>query len=177
MTRALERLNQSATGAADDGKDALETPEELSYRRAIEQEKEVYKDAIERLKVLKPEIEMLRKMIEKSRATLDAQFNQWYEALHRRSDLLTQAQPVDESVATLPLAGTKGGGASSVSSSLSTLAEAKDSFALPNGKGAAAKAADRKGGGPPFDDDVDSDISAFYQAKEELLKQRAAGGR
>lgn len=39
-----------------------ETNDEKTYRRAIEQEKTVYKESFERLKVLKPEIEHIRKV-------------------------------------------------------------------------------------------------------------------
>ena len=38
------------------------TPEENTYRRAIEQEKAIYRDSFERLRVLKPEIEHIRKV-------------------------------------------------------------------------------------------------------------------
>jgi hypothetical protein len=41
-----------------------ETTEEKTYRRAIEQEKMVYKESFERLKVLKPEIEHVRKVFD-----------------------------------------------------------------------------------------------------------------
>ena len=55
--RALQRLQSN-----ENGEELEETPEELTYRRAIEQEKIVYKDSLERLKVLKPEIEHIRKV-------------------------------------------------------------------------------------------------------------------
>lgn len=55
--RALQRLQMSENGEESD-----ETPEEITYRRAIEQEKVVYKESFDRLKVLKPEIEHIRKV-------------------------------------------------------------------------------------------------------------------
>jgi len=53
-----------------------EGDEEETYRRAIEQEKVVYKESFEALRVLKPEIEHIKKMLEKSRVTLQSQFDQ-----------------------------------------------------------------------------------------------------
>lgn len=202
-SRALERLNQPSSSSTAN-EDTLETPEEVSYRRAIEQEKDVYKDAIDKLKTLKPEIEMLRKMIEKTRATIETQFNQWYDSLHRRTDLVAMAvnsssnsnanansSVSDMSLSTAPLNNNfnndnyngKNGNSYSVSSSLSTFADAKDynndgSFrrvgsakqsSVSHNNNSSAKSAMFN------DEDVDSDISAFYQAKEELLKQRGMG--
>jgi kinesin family protein 6/9 len=42
----------------------VETEEEVTYRRAIDQEKVVYKESFDRLRVLKPEIENIRKVSE-----------------------------------------------------------------------------------------------------------------
>ncbi len=73
FVRALQQL------ASVDGKGEEDTPEELtyrynmwktsreyfiisSYRRAIEQEKTIYKESFDKLKVLKPEIEHIRKV-------------------------------------------------------------------------------------------------------------------
>ena len=42
----------------------IETEEEVTYRRAIDQEKVVYKESFDRLRVLKPEIENIRKVSE-----------------------------------------------------------------------------------------------------------------
>jgi kinesin family protein 6/9 len=39
-----------------------ESPEEKTYRRAIEQEKDIYKESFEKLRYLKPEIEHIRKV-------------------------------------------------------------------------------------------------------------------
>ncbi len=69
-----DKKQDDATGADD------ESPEEATYRRAIEQEKTVYKESFERLRILKPEIEHIRKILEKSRVTMQNQFDQWYEA-------------------------------------------------------------------------------------------------
>lgn len=59
--------------------------EEETYRRAIEQEKVVYKDSFETLRILKPEIEHIRKILEKGRASMQSQFDQWFNSLHSRS--------------------------------------------------------------------------------------------
>lgn len=46
----------------NDEVDDVETEEEVTYRRAIDQEKVVYKESFDRLRVLKPEIENIRKV-------------------------------------------------------------------------------------------------------------------
>jgi len=65
------------------------SPEEATHRRAIEQEKSVYRESFDKLRVLKPEIEHIRKLLEKSRGTLQTQFDQWYANLHARDGQLS----------------------------------------------------------------------------------------
>ena len=66
--QALRRIDHdnSDTKGGPDGEEepggATESPEEQTYRRAIEQEKAVYKEGFERLRILKPEIEHIRKV-------------------------------------------------------------------------------------------------------------------
>jgi len=62
--------NSDDKGNGDDNDDDenevedVETEEEVTYRRAIDQEKVVYKESFDRLRVLKPEIENIRKVSE-----------------------------------------------------------------------------------------------------------------
>ena len=63
----MQRLTSSDAKQGDglEGKEAeqsLDSPEEETHRRAIEQEKLVYKDSFETLRNLKPEIEHIRKV-------------------------------------------------------------------------------------------------------------------
>lgn len=74
MTSDRKQDDAPGDGAGD------ESPEEATYRRAIEQEKTVYKESFERLRLLKPEIEHIRKILEKSRVTMQHQFDQWYRS-------------------------------------------------------------------------------------------------
>ena len=60
-------------------------------RRSIETEKNVYKDSFEQLRVLKPKIEHIKKVIEKCRVTLLSQYDQWYAFLNLRIDDLSLA--------------------------------------------------------------------------------------
>ncbi len=160
--RALQRLDRG--GESKDGDDAgaagladdEESQEEKSYRRAIEQEKTVYKESFERLRVLKPEIEHVRRIMEKSRASVQNQFDEWYNNLHSRGidafeyHLATQVADAADFDPRLSV----------------EKAEAKD---YADGAGKRAGVSAGAGG------DVEDDIMAFHQAKEELLKRR--GGR
>lgn len=61
--RALHGLNEDSKG--DEGGEQAQEEEseaEATHRRAIDQEKTVYKDSFDRLRVLKPEIEHIRKV-------------------------------------------------------------------------------------------------------------------
>lgn len=57
--KALQRVDNSGL---QDSKEAEETEQESTHRRAIEQEKAIYKQSFERLRILKPEIEHIRKV-------------------------------------------------------------------------------------------------------------------
>ncbi len=142
--RALQRLDTVEGKGQEEGEE--ETAEEQTHRRAIEQEKAVYKESFERLRVLKPEIEHVRKILEKSRGTMQSQFDQWYNNLHARgiesfdaalADEIADATHAVPARSISPHAPMRG----------SNIAEGKD--------------------------DVDDDIMAFYQAKDELLKRRS----
>ncbi len=60
--RAIEGLRSSSGNENENEEDNENDKEEENHRRAIEQEKIIYKDSFERLRVLKPEIEHIRKV-------------------------------------------------------------------------------------------------------------------
>lgn len=207
--RALQRLNgvggeETGDGGGGDA-GVLESPEEVTYRRAIEQEKAVYQESCDRLRILKPEVEHVKKMLEKCRGTMQSQFDQWYSSLHTKTGVAMverAAQESHESVqarllastSTLPPQGSlsmmasmdttttaammdsvgserssrryRGGEEKGMGGSL--LAEAKP-MAMGRGPLPATSAA---AASKFADDEVNEDIMAFYQAKEELLKRR-----
>lgn len=55
-------MSESTELHQEDGEDLETSSEENAHRRAIEQEKIVYRESFERLRVLKPEIEHIRKV-------------------------------------------------------------------------------------------------------------------
>ena len=59
LCRALTGLSD-AKGTDDEEQEI--SPEEATHRRAIEQEKIVYRESFDKLRVLKPEIEHIRKV-------------------------------------------------------------------------------------------------------------------
>lgn len=170
---ALQRLDAKRDEADVDD----ESPEEQTYRRAIEQEKTVYKESFERLRVLKPEIEHIRKILEKGRLSIQNQFDQWYNNLHARENLMASTSAHESFYKE----------ASSLSSNAFTSEESmttgsrsiareqneyKSSYhsssSIASNSSISTFAADSKDGG-----DVNDDIMAFYQAKEELLKRKS----
>jgi hypothetical protein len=170
---ALQRLDAKRDEADVDD----ESPEEQTYRRAIEQEKAVYKESFERLRVLKPEIEHIRKILEKGRLSIQNQFDQWYNNLHARENLMASTSAHESFYKE----------ASSLSSNAFTSEESmttgsrsiareqneyKSSYhsssSIASNSSISTFAADSKDGG-----DVNDDIMAFYQAKEELLKRKS----
>jgi len=91
----------------------------------------------------------VRKILEKCRGTLQTQFDQWYNNLHARGMESFDTSLADE------------------------VAQATSSVPSRPPLQQAAKAstqAESKGVGG---DEVDEDIMAFYQAKDELLKRRS----
>jgi kinesin family protein 6/9 len=95
--RALQGIARSDEESGRDENDqeqhGQESPEEQAHRRAIEQEKTVYRDSFEKIRVLKPEIEYLRKMLEKGRASMQNQFDSWYNQLQARGGSVAVAAP------------------------------------------------------------------------------------
>lgn len=203
MCRALERLQRadapSSSASSEDpagSDDLLETPQELSYRRAIEQEKAVYKDAIESIKTLKPEIEHVKKLLARTTHMLKTQHDAWFEALHVRSeyrDLHLLGDAEEEAAAGNSSNSNSNSVSSSVTASISSsrlpyAADSKDSYlgggAQARGSSAAASSArdprtgdskhDVRATGAAMEGEVGEDIAAFYEAKEALLRQRGA---
>ncbi|KAJ1421191.1 P-loop containing nucleoside triphosphate hydrolase protein [Ochromonadaceae sp. CCMP2298] len=220
--RALSRLSQEDKGEE-------ESEEEVTYRRAIDQEKSVYKESFDKLRLLKPEIEHVRKMVEKCRGNMQTQFDQWYSNLHARNgaiaaqsthgssyqgegDTLNQTATYERSVNssfTDPRGHGQGGqgygqGQGYRGQELSAqsqgkrdpqqyqqqqrvpalnldakLAEADRRESTGQmGQGSVGQAGGFPGGSlvnnKDSESDVNEDILAFYQAKEELLKRRGA---
>eukprot|EP00602_Paraphysomonas_sp_CaronLab_P007215 CAMPEP_0185034954 /NCGR_PEP_ID=MMETSP1103-20130426/25460_1 /TAXON_ID=36769 /ORGANISM="Paraphysomonas bandaiensis, Strain Caron Lab Isolate" /LENGTH=758 /DNA_ID=CAMNT_0027571817 /DNA_START=185 /DNA_END=2461 /DNA_ORIENTATION=+ len=172
---ALQKMTDGADGKDEDGEEM--SAEENTYRRAIEQEKAVYRESFEKLRVLKPEIEHIRKILEKGRATLQNQFDTWYNNLHSR----------DGAVLSQPRRSLYQGGqpqrdGGDRSGHVSAEADVKRAWATPEpspgskpsyrevkvvsrGKSQAINDSDGE-------DDVNEDIMAFHKAKEELMKRR-----
>jgi hypothetical protein len=129
-------------------------------------------------------------MVEKCRGTMQGQFEQWHQALVSRDGMIGNAH--GSAYADLSgLASTQPGGANeSLNVSMSTAAPDYGS-GRGGGQSARAEAKQGNGGGGGVGmtaqeyasnmaaadskcDDVNEDILAFYQAKEELLKHRKA---
>lgn len=170
--RALQRLDEKR---GDEDGDDDESPEEQTYRRAIEQEKAVYKESFERLRILKPEIEHIRKILEKGRVNIQNQFDQWYNNLHSRENLMASTSSHEsfykETSITSSNAYTT---EASMSSNSRSIANEPNEYKLNSSSSVATNssistfAADSKD-----TSDVNDDILAFYQAKEELLKRKS----
>jgi hypothetical protein len=200
--KALHRLHSGDFGEGKDegGASAAtasaeeESPEENTHRRAIEQEKVVYKDSFERLRMLKPEIEHIRKILEKCRATMQSQFDQWYSNLHSRSFHNPHASmqhndlpPMTDRDDDYDGRGHSSGSASDPPvivtrvkkladgdslASYSRVAESKGVPALALASSSSSSSSSVVGS--VVDDDINEDILAFNQAKEALLKRRGA---
>jgi len=174
--RALQRLD--AKKDEEDVDD--ESPEEQTYRRAIEQEKAVYKESFERLRVLKPEIEHIRKILEKGRLSIQNQFDQWYNNLHTRENLMASTSAHEsfyKEASSLSSSSAYTSEESMTTNSRNITREQNEykpsyqssSSIASNSSISTFAAADSKDGGG----DVNDDILAFYQAKEELLKRKS----
>jgi hypothetical protein len=182
-----ERALQGSGEGKDENEEApQESEQEATHRRAIEQEKLIYKESFERLRVLKPEIEHIRKILEKGRSSLQSQFDQWYNSLlGRDGKVLTGSQAANTSSSMYSGATTRASNNSTLSSiqNESGRGGGQNAWGTPprNDKGGGGNGnvgggnsdspgrAEAKGG-----EEVNEDIAAFYQAKEEMLKRRAA---
>ena len=200
-----EKALSSVSASSEDKDNDVESEQEATHRRAIEQEKGVYKESFERLRVLKPEIEHLRKILEKGRTNLQSQFDQWYSALSNRDGKILNNGNKSNTKANLS--------ASSNTSSINgyEVSTGSSSAGVSLGDTNNSDMNSRKGlawGTPPRNNqrsnqsihaenkadsshsssnsissstanraesknEVNEDIMAFYQAKEELLKRRA----
>ena len=84
-SRAVESLRRSramdglASGETFDQERIMEPhPDEQVHRDTVQQEKIVYRDAINRLRELKSQIEYSQKLVEKNRLALQRDFDVWY---------------------------------------------------------------------------------------------------
>ena len=84
-SRAVESLRRSramdgiASGETFDQERIMEPhPDEQVHRDTVQQEKVVYRDAINRLRELKSQIEYSQKLVEKNRLALQRDFDVWY---------------------------------------------------------------------------------------------------
>lgn len=198
--RAMQRLSSFDSKSEKEGgalNEDLETPEEETHRRAIEQEKVVYKESFENLRVLKPEIEHIRKILENCRLKMQSQFDEWYNNLHSRNifvgnngneqsfqdhqnSIITKPSPVPERNPWSEPRSGMGGASPRIAEEKRSVATAQPSPAVlvstvkklqpqstPNSNSSKQQS-------NVSEDDVNEDILAFYQAKEELLKRRKA---
>jgi kinesin family member 6/9 len=145
--KALQRMD----GEGKDDEENMESPEEEKHRRAIEQEKNIYKESTDRLRVLKPEIEHVRRILEKCRSTMQSQFDEWYNNIHSRG-----IESFDASIADAVHDAT-------------TAVPTQQFQQQQQQQQHSANQAESKDGR----DSVDDDIMAFYQAKDELLKRKS----
>ena len=152
--RAIQGALSSDIGAADE----KDMEEEETYRRAIEQEKHVYKESFDKLRTLKPEIEHIKMLLEKGRATLQQHFDQWFNSLYSRRGVIISSA-VDESKSVIKNRTMEVG-----NSDAETLQSPAESKKLTLRSSFSSKAET---------DEVNEDILAFYQAKEELMRRRA----
>jgi len=187
--RALQGM--SGDGKEGDGGDAgtPESEQEASHRRAIEQEKVIYKESFEKLRVLKPEIEHIRKILEKGRANLQSQFDQWYNSLLKRDGVVSsKSAAANASMSSYVRTGGQGSVSSATASGNTTALD----ISMGDASSVVASSKDRLAWGTPpshgrrseekpvsasadAKEDVNEDILAFYQAKDELLKKRQGG--
>ena len=115
------------------------------YRKAIEQEKIIYKESFDKLRVLKPEIENIRKLLENLKTKIQSQFDEWYNNLHSRNIYDDNNNSQSKSVS---IAETK------------PIISNNNTYQTINNKSQSKS------------DDVNDDINAFFQAKDELLKRK-----
>lgn len=162
--RAMKRLN---SGDEEElGEEEMEV--ENSHRRAIEIEKKSYQESCDRLRVLKPEIEHIRKLLEKCQLNMQTQFDQWYSQLHTKSGVAMVQRAVQDTHSSVQslLNSSVPSASYDSSSGSSRYREHKVTHVAEAKPMASAAVAPAK-----FQDDVYDDIAAFNQAKEELLKR------
>ena len=162
--RAMEREglvgDDGAAARGDDGGDDAaereESDEEREHKAAIEAEKATYKESFAALRELKKEIEHIQRLLEKGRAKLQADFDQWYDAVLR----LGQARR--------PRAarGRRRRPPRRARARPGARAEAK------HGAGDGAGGDAKRAGLLTGNKDADDDIRAFFKAKDELLRRQ-----
>ena len=152
--RALDGLMDGMDGdtVSEEARAALE--EEDRLKRDIEVLKRQHQEGFGRLRKLKAEIEHIQRIMEKSRARIQADFDEWYsQMLSRSEDNAASSPPAD--------AKTAAEAPGQPDTAAHPVAPAKD--AAPQ---------------PPYltgNKEADADIMAFYAAKEAL--SRRVGGQ
>lgn len=167
------RKERAAQGLMDDGNDGGAEPEvdpeEERAKAQIDEEKVKYKRGYAELKALKGEIEHLQLMLERSRKTLQKDFESWFSTAARQAVAREKADAVRAS---------KGSGAAVASVRASTL-ELGGAGAGAGGAGVNTPrtVAARKAAGPMLtgNPQADADIIAFYKARDELNQRQSKG--
>jgi kinesin family protein 6/9 len=164
------RKERAAQGLMDEGGGEPEVdPEEERAKAQIDEEKVNYKRGYAELKALKGEIEHLQLMLERSRKTLQKDFESWFSTAARQAVAREKADAVRAS---------KGNGGSVAAVRASTL-----ELGGGGGGGAVAEtprtAAARKAAGPMLtgNPQADADIVAFYKARDELQQRQGQAGK
>ena len=151
-------------GAAEE-EEAEVDEEEQSLLRQLEERKAEYKRTFQKLREHKKEIDHVQAMLEKSRKRMQKEFEEWYAKAMASEPEMTEGHPAQPSAAWgTPPASAEG--TPSAGCIAPVVAEAKPSIveagATPDGVVLTGNK------------DVDDDILAFYQAKQDLMKRRAA---
>lgn len=165
------RRERAAQGLMDDGSDGggepEVDPEEERAKAQIDEEKVKYKHGYAELKALKGEIEHLQLMLERSRKTLQKDFESWFSTAARQAVAREKADAVRAS---------KGSGGAVASVRASTL-ELGGAGAAGVVSSTPRTVAARKAAGPMLtgNPQADADIIAFYKARDELNRRQAKG--
>lgn len=180
-------------GDMDDDATSELNKEEESYRRAIEQEKTVFKESFEKLRTLRPEIEHVRSFLEKCRGKLQAQFDQWYNNVLSREDILYNSnnnpKHSNYNSSTFASSADNSGSAGVAVANRESLGKSMDSFPSitshrsGSSRDSSMRASGSVSGGSgatpapmsssSLSSEVNEDIAAFNLAKEQMLKRRA----
>ena len=159
------RKERAAQGLLEDGEDGQPEvdPEEERAKAQIDEEKTKYKRGYAELKGLKGEIEHLQLMLERSRKTLQKDFESWFVTMSRQAIARERADAVRAG---------KGGGKGAKAP---VKAAQLELGAVPETPRTSAA---RVAAGPMLTGNAqaDADIIAFYKAREELVAGQAKAG-
>jgi len=168
------RLESAMQDVCDEVTEETVDNRETSYRLAIEREKSIYKEALEKLRGLKGIIEHVRRLLEKNRTKMQKDFDTWYREMCETRPLSNQPTTTlskekyneiqaNRSVERADILDGKRIEYipnSSLKQNQIGLGAASSSFELPPG----ARLTGNK--------EADEDIIAFYKAKEALLTRQ-----